>query len=172
MGYITKSARVINKNLVEFFPELDSDYARYPMNHARWYEPMATGPKGEPCFLPFDGSNAVKQDYVFCKQGPNGAGYYSLMTHYAYVCLYKQIESVAPQSAACPCFNSKETRDAVDRHDDVKRVMFMRQLCVDKPDDKLADDIVMGNAKAVAKKVYNITQAEQLVFNAVNVATI
>lgn len=171
MGYITKPAREINKNLVEFFPELDSEYARYPMNHVRWYIPNEKGPKGEPCFVPHDGMGPVKKDYVYCTRGPNGSGYYSLMCHNAYANLHKQIDTVAPQASACPCFNNKATRDALDRHDDVKRVIYMRQL-TPKPDDKLASDIVLGNAKATADKVYNITQTEQLVFNAVNVATI
>lgn len=176
VGYITKPAREINKSLVEFLPELDSDYARYPMNHVRWYSHTETGPKGEPCFVPRNGTSPTsrKKDYVYCPNGIAGRGYYSLMCRISYVQLHEQLKTMAPQGdcANCPCFASNETRKALDRYDDVKRVVFMRQLCTQRPDDKLASDIVMGRAKATADMVYNATQAEALVINAVNVATI
>ena len=173
VGYITKLAKEINKSLVEFLPELDSDYATYPMSHERWYEPTENGPKGEPCFIPYNGTSPapVKRDYVYCPQGIAGKGYYSLMCHNSYVNLNRKLKSLAPQAGACPCCASKEVRDALDRYDDVKRVVYMRQLPF-QPNDKLASDIVMGQAKATADKVYNFTQGEQLVFNAINVATI
>ena len=176
-GYITKPAAAINKALVEFLPELDSEYATYPMNYPRWYEPCEQGPKGEPCFIASNLSSvnaikkvAIKKDYAYCSRGPNGPGYYSLLCHYAYVVLYQKVKTLAPQSAACPCFNSKEVRDALDRHDDCQRVMYMRQLSTDKPDDRLAENIVMGRAKATADKVYNFTQNEALVVNTINAA--
>ena len=179
VGYVTKSPAAINKALIEFLPELDSEYAAYPMNHPRWYQPNETGPKGEPCFVPGVAAAAnngtptgtaaavIRKDYAYCSRGPNGAGYYSLLCHVSYMNLHEKLKSVTPQSAACPCFNSKETRDALDRYDDCKRVIFMRQRCTVRPDDKLADDIVMGQAKATAQAVYNATQNEQLVVNAV-----
>ena len=174
VGYITKPAREINKSLVEFLPELDSDYARYPMKHVRWYSHTETGPKGEPCFIPRQGTSPTsrKKDYVYCPDGIAGRGYYSLMCHASYVCLHKKLQTLAPQGATCPCFASKETRKLLDRYDDVKRVDFMRQLCTPKPDDQLASDIVMGRAKATADMVYNATQAEATVINAINVATL
>ena len=173
VGYITKPAREINKNLVEFLPEMDSEYATFPMKHARWYNPDEKGPKGEPCFIPHDGAalaTTSKKDYVYCIVGPNGKGYYSLMSRVSYVNLHEKLKSLAPQGTcvSCPCFASKATRDALDRYDDVKRVVYMRQLCTPKPDDALASDIVMGKAKATADAVYNFTQNEQLVLNAVN----
>ena len=176
VGYITKPAREINKALVEFLPELDSEYAVYPMKHERWYGPGEKGPKGEPCFIPHDGTGSatpIKKDYVYCINGPVGKGYYSLMCHVSYINLHKKLESCAPQGTcvACPCFARKEVRDALDRYDDCKRVVFMRQLCTPKPDDKLASDIVLGNAKATAKTVYNFTQNEQLALNVINTIT-
>jgi hypothetical protein len=176
VGYITKPAAEINRALVEFLPELVSEYARYPMNHQRWYGPHEKGPKGEPCFVPHNVSAQsyipIKKDYVYCHKGLAGKGYYSLMCHISYLNLHKKLESCAPQGTctACPCFASKVTRDALDRYDDCKRVVFMRQLCTNKPDDKLASDIVLGNSKATAQAVYNMTQNEQLLFNAVNLA--
>ena len=173
VGYITKPANEINKSMVEFLPELNSDYARYPMSHERWYEPNEIGPKGEPCFVPHDGASyaPIKRDYVYCPEGSAGKGYYSLMCHNSYVNLHRKLKSLAPQAGFCPCFASKEVRKALDRYDDVKRVLHMRRLPV-VPNDKLASDIVLGQAKATAETVYNITQGEQLVFNAINIATI
>ncbi len=173
VGYITKPASEINKTMVEFLPELDSDYATYPMKHERWYEPNEVGPKGEPCFVSHDGASPapIKRDYVYCPQGPAGSGYYSLMCHNSYVNLHRKLKNLAPQAVICPCFASKEVRNALDRYDDVKRLVYMRQLPF-KPNDQLASDIVLGQAKATAETVYNITQGEQLVFNAINIATI
>ncbi|VEU33704.1 unnamed protein product [Pseudo-nitzschia multistriata] len=174
-GYVTKPAAAVNKALVEFLPELDSDYATYPMKHDRWYEPDETGPKGEPCFIAkggtslATGSPPIKKDYVYCTTGGNGEGYYSLMCRTSYINLYYKLKSCAPQGTctACPCFASKATRDALDRYDDCKRVVYMRQKCFPKPDDKLASDIVMGIAKDTANMVYHGTQNEQLIVNAV-----
>jgi len=176
VGYITKSAKEINKALVEFLPELDSEYAQYPMRHERWYDPNEKGPKGEPCFIPHDGSilaTPIKKDYVYCKEGRGGKGYYSLMTRTSYVNLLGKVKSVAPQGscAACPCFASKQLRDALDRYDDAKRVIIMRANCA-IPDDKLADDVIMGQAKQTAENMYNLTQNEQVLFNAVGVGAI
>ena len=172
IGYITKPAGEINASLVEFLPELDSEYAQYPMKRKRWYDPNETGPKGEPCFITATtdtGETIVKKDYVYCTNGPNGNGCYLLMCRISYVNLYNKLKSSAPQGAcaACPCFASKATRAALDRYDDCKRVVYMRQRCIQVPDDQIASDIVMGNAQATAKMAYNATQNAQLVVNAV-----
>jgi hypothetical protein len=172
VGYITKSAREINKALVEFLPELDSEYARYPMTHQRWYGPNEKGPKGEPCFIPHDGSKLatpIKKDYVYCKKGLGGKGYYSLMTRTSYVNLHDKLGSVGPQGSCvgCPCFAGKGVRDALDRYDDAKRVIYMRQNCIARPDDKLADDVVMGQATQTAQNMFHATQNEQLLLHAV-----
>lgn len=180
VGYITKPAAEINAALVEFLPELDSEYAKYPMKHKRWYDPNETGPKGEPCFFienspstsptrTAEGIKNNKKDYVYCTNGPNGKGYYSLMCRISYVNLHRKLKSSAPQGscAGCPCFASKATRMAMDRYDDCRRVIYMRQLCTQLPDDQIASDIVMGRAKATAQMVYNGTQNAQLVINAV-----
>lgn len=173
-GYITKPAAAVNKALVEFLPELESNYAKYPMQHDRWYGPDEKGPKGEPCFIAQEGMSLtdapIKKDYVYCTKGVNGKGYYSLMCRTSYVNLYHKLKSCAPQGVCttfCPCFASKATRKALDRFDDCKRVVFMRQQCVPKPDDRLASDIVMNNAKDTAQMFYHATQNEQLILNAV-----
>ena len=170
-GYVTPPAAAVNKAMVEFLPELDSEYATYPMHHKRWYRANEKGPKGEPCFIKHQGDPAtvpVKKDYAYCTDAPNGNGYYSLMCRTSYVNLYYKLKSLAPQ-ATCGggCFANQATRDTLDRYDDCKRVVYMRQKCIPKPDDKLASDLVMSNAQDSAKRVYNATQNEALIVNAV-----
>ena len=173
-GYITKPPGQVNASLIEFLPELESEYSKYPMKHKRWLQPNEKGPKGEPCFVATTTTEAneettVKKDYTFCKKGPNGKGYYSLMCRVSYINLHNRIGSLAPAGCGgglCPCFASQANRDEFDRYDDCKRVIFMRQFCSVPNDDK-ASKQVMNNAVATAQMVYNGTQNEQLVLNAV-----
>ena len=172
-GYITKPPGEVNSSLIEFLPELESEYSKYPMTHERWFQPNEKGPKGEPCFVAATTTEAeettVKKDYTFCKKGPNGKGYYSLMCRVSYINLHNRIGSLAPAGCGgglCPCFASQANRDEFDRYDDCKRVIFMRQFCSVPNDDK-ASKQVMNNAVATAQMVYNGTQNEQLVLNAV-----
>ena len=165
VGYITKSPALINRSLIEFVPELDSDYSKYPMKHSRWLEPNEIGPKGEPCFIKAtatESDQTIKKDYTFCKVGPKGKGFYSLMCRVSYINLQNRIPSLAPASEFCSCFADKATRDALDRYDDCKRVIFMRQLC-NTPNDEIASDAVMRNAQGTADLTYNTTQNEQLI---------
>ncbi|OEU05874.1 hypothetical protein FRACYDRAFT_257642 [Fragilariopsis cylindrus CCMP1102] len=164
-GYITKPPGKINSSLVEFLPELESEYSKYPMKHKRWLQPNEKGPKGEPCFVAATEANEetkVKKDYTFCKKGPNGKGYYSLMCRVSYINLHNRIGSVAPAG----CGGGLSNREEFDRYDDCKRVIFMRQFC-SVPNDDTASNQVMNNAVATAQMVYNGTQNEQLVLNAV-----
>jgi hypothetical protein len=170
-GYITKPPGKINSSLIEFLPELESEYSKYPMKHERWLQPNEKGPKGEPCFVATTTEaeeTIVKKDYTFCKKGPNGKGHYSLMCRVSYINLHNRIGSLAPAGCGggCPCFASQANRDEFDRYDDCKRVIFMRQVC-SVPNDDMASDQVMGNAKSTAQMVYHGTQNEQLVLNAV-----
>jgi len=79
-SFHTKSAKELNSSMVKFHPELSSDYAHYPMNHKRWLQPSEKGPNGEPCYVKGGDPSLRKKDYVYCKRGAFGPGYYSLMT--------------------------------------------------------------------------------------------
>lgn len=155
-GYITKPAKEINQSLVEFLPELDSDYARYLMSHAKWYSHLDVGPRGERCFIPFHGVDPVpaRKDYVY-GDGIAGKGYYFLLCHASYECLHEKLKSRKPKATLfrkiIPKYLSAQQIipdywSAKDRYDDVKRVIWMRRACTKKPDDKLASDIVLGCA--------------------------
>ena len=148
---VSKPAKEINASMIKFLPELDSDYARYPMHHERWYQPSEKGPKGEPCFLA--GPDAgVKKDYAYCKRGVKGPGYYSLMTKVSYVNLYSKIDSLQPGTCGIAC-NSAD-RKLMDEHDDVKRVLYGRQFSP-KPCDAAAGKRAMDEAQGMASAAYN-----------------
>ena len=176
-GLVTKPANEINTSLVKFLPELkDSKYAKYPMKHERWYEPTEAAPNGEPCYVPCSsdggGANATKVEYVFCRKTPQGMkpGYFSLMTHVAYVNLYDKLDSVRPNPGGCCGIGGDPAeRAALDQWDDVKRVIWSRQLA-SKPDDEFAANAAMDFAKGKADSAYRWTQNEQLVVNAVGTA--
>ena len=81
----------LNAAMVRIAPELSSVYAEYPMLRQRWLGPHETGPKGEPCFIEAKQDEGRKPDYVYCKRGISGPGYYSLLTKIAYVNLYGRV---------------------------------------------------------------------------------
>lgn len=164
---VTKPAAEINQSMIKFFPELASPYAKYPMKHERWYDPTEKGPKGEPCYLP-QGDVGVKADYAYCKRVPEGmnAGYFSLMSHVAYVNLYERLDLVRPDSGCCGLMGDRE---AADQWDDVKRVLWGRQLAA-IPDDEVAGKAAIDRAKGAAQSVYTFTQNEALVVGAATTA--
>mmetsp|Transcript_9088 Transcript_9088/g.16501 ORF Transcript_9088/g.16501 Transcript_9088/m.16501 type:complete len:177 (+) Transcript_9088:60-590(+) len=148
---ISKSPDQINKSMIRFLPELDSDYARYPMHHARWYQPSEKGPKGEPCFIQ-EKENGIKKDYAFCKNGIKGPGYYLLMTKIAYVNLYTKLDSLVPGTCGIAC--SSADRKAMDEYDDVKRVLYGRHMAP-RPDDAAAGKRAMDEAQGMATAAYH-----------------
>lgn len=152
-SYVSKPPEEINRSMLKFLPELDSDYAHYPMYHKRWYQPSEKGPKGEPCFIKGDDASIciVKRDYAYCKRGSMGPGYYSLMTKISYVNLYSKLGSMQPGTCGVAC-NSID-RKALDEYDDVKRIMYGRQLSP-RPDDTAAAKRVMDEAQGMAMAAY------------------
>ena len=79
-----RQAYEINAAMVRVAPELSSEYAAYPLFREQWLSPAATGPKGEPCFVAAEKDDGPRMDYVYCKRGPSGPGYYSLLTKTSY----------------------------------------------------------------------------------------
>jgi hypothetical protein len=148
---VSKPAAEINASLIKFLPELDSDYATYPMHYERWYGPAELGPKGEQCFVAGKESDGIKKDYVFCKRGLKGEGYYLLLTKASYVNLYSKIDSLQPGTCGCAC--SAADRVALDEWDDVKRVIYGRQFSP-RPDDGAAGKRAMDEAQGMATAAY------------------
>lgn len=161
---VFKPAADVNRSMVKFLPELSSEYAKYPMKHDRWYDPNEVAPQGEPCYLGGSDDVGVKKDYVYCRKVPQGmkAGYFSIMCNVSYVNLYEKLDSVRPETKCCGMAGDTE---GADQWDDVKRVVWGRQLAA-KPDDVVAGKAAMEKARGNANSVYLWTQNEQLVVNA------
>lgn len=159
---ITKPAKELNASMIKFLPELDSDYARYPMNYDRWYQPGETAPNGKPCFVKGSDPSVVKKDYTYCKNGPLGPGYYSLLTKVAYVNLYSKHDSNQPGMCGCAC--NAQDRKAIDEHDDVKRLLYGRQMSP-KPSDKAAETRAMQESQGMAAAAHAMDNPEGVLFS-------
>jgi hypothetical protein len=136
-----------NAKMVKFCPELESEYARYPMSHRKWLDLKATTANGEKAFLkePNNKNNIVKLDYVY-GPGPLGRGYYHIMTRPAYVILYHRLLSQAPPG--CCCALDQDSRNNYDQWDDVKRIVRARSVAT-QPDDQVAAADQIGNARGL-----------------------
>ncbi len=148
---ITASPAELNRLMVKFHPELDSVYAKYPMNNKRWYQAAEKGPRGEPCFVKGGSPDVVKKDYVYCKNGSFGQGYYLLMTKTAYTNLYSKHQSNQPGTCGCAC--SAEDRKSMDEHDTVNRLLYGRQLSP-RPCDAAAAKRGMDESEGMATAAY------------------
>jgi hypothetical protein len=148
---ITKSADELNESMIKFFPELKSEYARFPMSYERWLNPGEKTPKGDPCFVKSADGSIFKKDYVWCKYGNFGPGYYHLLTKPAYVNLYNKIDSIQPGTCGIAC-NSAD-RKAMDEHDDVKRLLYGRHMSP-RPSDKAAEQRAMDESLGMARAAY------------------
>mmetsp|Transcript_3363 Transcript_3363/g.7970 ORF Transcript_3363/g.7970 Transcript_3363/m.7970 type:complete len:178 (+) Transcript_3363:490-1023(+) len=148
---ISKPAAEINASLVKFLPELDSDYARYPMHYKRWYQASEKGPKNEPCFVKGKQEDGIKKDYVYCKNGMYGPGFYLLMCKVSYVNLYSKIDSVQPGTCGMAC--NAVDRKELDEWDDVRRVIYGRHFSP-RPCDAAAGKRAMDEAQGMAQAAY------------------
>ena len=127
-----------NRKLVKFCPELASEYAKYPMQHARWLDPKETDPQGKPCFI--QGPDAgPKPDYVF-GPGKYGRGYYHLLTVFSYKILHARLSNEHP--GGC-CGSSSKTRKELDEYDDVTRIVHARSVAT-VPNDQQAKEDAAG----------------------------
>jgi hypothetical protein len=61
----------MNRKMKRFVPELESEYATYPLQRTRWLDLKEKGPKGEPMWIKGPQSEEIKMDYVF-GAGPYG----------------------------------------------------------------------------------------------------
>lgn len=161
-SFASKPADVMNRNMINFLPELASDYARYPMHHERWYQPGETDPKGGPCFIKGGDVSTIKKDYAYCKQGSFGPGYYSLMTKISYVNLYTKLDSMQPGTCGIAC-NSAD-RKAMDEYDDVKRLMYGRHMA-SRPCDTVAEKIMMDEAQGMANAAHAMDNPTPIVMS-------
>lgn len=164
-------AAEVNEQMKRVAPELDSSYATYPLSiqsgQKLWVDPAkGKTSKGEPVFIKGDGrptaTTQVKPDYVY-GAGPLGFGWYHLLTRDSYNALYRRLQSTQPSMC---CAFSKAARRQVSDHEEVTKICYNRSVA-SVPDDLQAAKDAMDIARGTAKAVYNFTQNEQLVVNAV-----
>jgi hypothetical protein len=94
-------------------------------------------------------------------------GYYSLLTKPSYVNLYARMTNEAPVGC-CSC--SKAAREVYDAWDDLKRIVYARSVA-SRPDDAVAAEDAISEARATAQAWHNGLQNENLAVGAVIIAT-
>mmetsp|Transcript_9927 Transcript_9927/g.11885 ORF Transcript_9927/g.11885 Transcript_9927/m.11885 type:complete len:142 (+) Transcript_9927:76-501(+) len=124
-------AEEVNAAFAAICPELTSKYAIYPIDFEKWLE-LDDVIDGEKVFQKSDNDMGLKENYVWCKNGPRGRGYYHLLTKMSYVNLYSRLSSSAPSS----CCANQEMRKKVDQWDTTRRVVYNRTRPT-RPNDEL-----------------------------------
>ena len=123
-------------------PELKSEFARYPIKYSKWYGADDSYGK-QPMFVASENDMGMKLDYVFCKRGPKGKGYYHFLTKMSYANLVTRIFALPPLGMTC-C-RSSGTTPKFDAWDTTKRVIYGRTR-LSSPDDSLFGDIGRGRS--------------------------
>ena len=114
-------------------PELKGNrIGRYPMKYDRWLQPGEVTDDGKKTFIASPTADQdVKEDYVWCKFGSSGPGYYHLRTRIAYVNLGSRFQRGPPGGFCCFGGPDKEFRD---HWDTATRVIHNRSNMA-RPDD-------------------------------------
>ena len=120
----------MNAKMANLVPELDSEYARFPMRRSRWLDVAEVTSKNEPCFVASAKDVGLKKNYIW-GPGPKGFGYYHLLTRASYISLYARLTYECPVSC---CSFSRAARKKYAEWDEVKRLVYFRSRAV-RPDD-------------------------------------
>mmetsp|Transcript_119 Transcript_119/g.222 ORF Transcript_119/g.222 Transcript_119/m.222 type:complete len:154 (-) Transcript_119:179-640(-) len=128
-------------------PELTSAYARYPIDFKRWLD-LDEMMDGEKVFQKSEIDNGLKENYVWCKNGPRGQGYYHLLTQISYVNLYSRIANSAHGSACCSSKSSAQ-RIKIDQWDITRRIVYNRTRS-SRPCDSLAAEAAIDHQVGTA----------------------
>ena len=144
------NADEVNIAFARICPELKSRYAVYPFPESSpkdWLIPSTEGTyDGKPVVIPSDKESGnkktesgLKEDYVFCKAGPVGKGYYHVLTKTAYVNLCTRLNEQG--SGKFLCFGDSQRAD---QWDTCRRIVYNRSRA-NRPDDKHAADAAMDH---------------------------
>merc|ERR1712125_169064 len=112
--------------------ELTSKYAMYPIRapyNERWLK-VTEEFEGKPVFIKALKDEGIKTDYIWCKNGTRGKGYYHVLTKIAYNNLYSRLKSEGAGAGCCGLGDLKRA----DQHDTVCRIVYNRARC-NRPDD-------------------------------------
>lgn len=123
----------VNAGFKQFCPELDNKYTLYPYAHDRWLNFEETI-DGKPTFMVGHQDNGPLKNYVYCKNGPVGPGWYHVLCKTVYVNLYSRLKNQGPPGS----FFRPDPKGA-DLHDTVCRVLYARSRA-SKPDDAAASE--------------------------------
>lgn len=134
----------VNMAFATICPELKSRYAVYPfpVKHGErgWLNPSPDKVfEGKPTVLLAKKEDGMKEDYVYCKVGPVGPGYYHVLCKTAYVNLYTRIQNQG--SGKFLCFGDKKHADqwAISR-----KIVYNRSRA-HRPDDAHAAEAAIGH---------------------------
>lgn len=139
---VVQTARQINEAFDLVCPELQSKYGRFPMKFDKWrYDFDGKYEDGKPIYIAAaTDQDGVKLDYVFCKNGPLGKGYYHLCTKVAHVNLAGRfMSSTGPGGHSWCGGGAGSTAAERDAWDTTKRILYARSRC-NKPDDDAAKE--------------------------------
>ena len=105
----------INEKMIEYVPELDSEYARTPHLEDEWLQPQDVLGNGSPCFVVHPGDSSqveempFRQDYIWVPGDVNKellAGYYHLSTREAYCEALRRIVLKDKERKSCHISNA------------------------------------------------------------------
>ena len=116
-------------------PELKSEFARYPIKYSKWYGADDSYGK-QPMFVASENDMGMKLDYVFCKRGPKGKGYYHFLTKISYVNLLTRISANPPPGLGWWSGGNASKGTSLDAWDTTKRVIYGRTR-LSRPEDSL-----------------------------------
>jgi hypothetical protein len=126
----------VNEAFAIICPELKSKYAVYPVPepyNSKWLAPNSDFEK-KPCYIDVSADQGLIDDYVYCKHGPNGKGYYHVLTKMAYTNLYSRLSAEGPGTTCCGFFGD---RKRADQWDTARLIVYNRSRC-NRPDDEAA----------------------------------
>lgn len=91
----------LNDMMTMLVPELDSEYAAFPMAMDRWLAPEDTLENRDLCFIPaLHEDDYLLPDYIWMPERKGlrnlPAGYYHLKTHEAYIEVYARLKKAHP----------------------------------------------------------------------------
>lgn len=132
---------------------LSSPYARYPMQFERWLG-FDEKFEGNPSFIPSNTDEGFRKNYVYCKYGPVGKGYYHLLTKVSWNNLYSKLMNEGP-GTGCGC--SGDSRGRVDAHDTTRRIVYNRSRSNIPDDYKAAEQAINHMAGTKLNPLHGIT---------------
>jgi len=142
-------------------PELESKFARYPIQYLHWYGLDEVfekkGKPKQPMFVASETDEGIKLDYVFCKRGPKGKGYYHFLTKISYVNLLTRISANPPSRLGIFSGGSaNKNRPTLDAWDTTKRVIYTRTR-LSTPDDSMAFQTIDHMTQTKLNPLHGIT---------------